>query len=97
MVSQLRGDAVPLLGRLLDREAMVAAVRSGDLGFIAAQSSPVFFDRALAVLLADEGPSAELDALLAQFNAEQDENLKRFNESFVPWLTARAASHGPAE
>jgi Domain of unknown function (DUF4304) len=97
IVSQLRTDAVPLLQRLLERDAMLAAVRAGDLGFITGQSSPAFFDRALAVLLADQGQSAELDALLARFLAEQDENLKSFNESFVPWLTARAASRGHLE
>jgi Domain of unknown function (DUF4304) len=93
MVSQLRTDAVPLLRRLLDRDGMLAAIRAGDLGFITVESSPGYFDRALAVLLADEGQSSELDALLTRFAAEQDENLKEFNESFVPWLTARAASH----
>jgi len=93
MVLQLRTDAVPLLRRLLDRDAILAAVRAGDLGFITVQSSPAYFDRALAVLLADEGQSAELDALLTRLAAEQDENLKAFNESFVPWLTARATSH----
>jgi hypothetical protein len=92
IVSQLRTNAVPLLRRLLDRDAMLAAVRAGDLGFITAESSPAYFDRGLAVLLADEGQSAELDALLTRFASEQDENLKAFNESFVPWLAARAAS-----
>jgi hypothetical protein len=92
MVSQLRADAVPRLRRLLDREAIQAAVRAGDLGFITARSSPVFFDRALAVLLADQGPSEELDALLARLAEERDEDLRAFNETFVPWLRARAAS-----
>ena len=97
IVFQVTAQAVPVLRRLLDRREMIATVRAGDLGFITAQSSPEYFARALAVLLADQGQSRDLDALLDHFGTTKDADIKKYNLRFIPWLNHRATSRsGPS-
>ena len=89
MVGGLTTTALPCLSKLLDREGLVRSVRQGDLGHIKAASARGFFDRALALLLADDGPSDELSLLLDRFADEPDERLTAYDRRFLPWLTER--------
>lgn len=60
-------DGLPLLTSLLDREKMKARIRDGDLGLFNRDDNwDAYFDRALAILLADEGPGPELDQAMAR-------------------------------
>jgi hypothetical protein len=94
MVVQLAGHGWPRLARLLSRKALLESIRSGDLGHMRAPPLDVFFARAEALLIAEDGPSAHLDELLdrATTNAipAQQANAARF----AAWVRARAASAG---
>lgn len=92
MVEGLRTSALPRLRELLTRQGLIASVREGDLGLIKSTSAGGFFTRALALLLADQGPSDELSSLLGGFYAEQDERLRAYDEKFLPWIEARLES-----
>ena len=89
MVGGLTMTALPRLSELLDREGLIRSVRQGDLGHIKAASARGFFDRALGLLLADDGPSDELALLLDRFADEPDERLIAYDRKFLPWLTER--------
>jgi uncharacterized protein DUF4304 len=84
VLAQLADTALPRLHELLDRVAMLAAVRNGQLGF-----GPVYTLAPLAVLLADQGPSAELDELIARLAAEPDPARHTHNRRLRSWIQQR--------
>ena len=64
MVAQLANHGWPTLTRLLNRQALLDSIRSGDLGHMKAEHFEVLLAQAEAVLIADDGPSARLGELL---------------------------------
>jgi hypothetical protein len=70
MVRQVERTGLPMVLGLLDRSELMASVRRGDLGFFKGEANRAFFDCALAVLLADTGPSLELDDLLRRLEID---------------------------
>jgi hypothetical protein len=88
MVTQLRETGLPALRHLLNREAMIDALRSGDFG-----EAPRF-ERALAVLLSDYGPSPELEQLLTRIEASAHGPHGLAAEDLVNWARQHAASTG---
>jgi len=91
MREQLATHGWPSLKRLMDREALLDQIRCRDLGRMKAKHFVVFFARAEALLLAENGPSARLDELLDSATATatpaQRGNVARFAE----WVRTRAA------
>jgi hypothetical protein len=83
MVRQLDRSGWPVLERLLDRGALLEEVTRLGLGA-----------HARAVLLCDDGPSAELDAALALALAEARPPHLANAERFDAWARARAAARG---
>ncbi len=51
---------------------------------------PGFNRGPLAVLLSDEGSSAELDVVLAEMAADKDENMRRIYAPMIPWCRENA-------
>ncbi len=72
--------ALPTLKRLTDRQQMLAEVRG-----------PGFNLAPLAVLLSDEGPSAELDAVLAEMATGEDEDMRLIYAPMIPWCRENAS------
>jgi hypothetical protein len=71
---------------------MLARVRDGDLGYMKRGNSGVFFARAEALLLMDDGPS---DALESQLRYALDNVMpgqREHAERFDSWVRAQAAS-----
>ena len=96
MVRRLDGAGWPTLERLLDRDAMLDQVRAGDLGFIKREFHPVLFAHAQAMLLSDEGPSAELNEQLAYALDHAHGAQREGVREFVAWVRERSQT-GPAE
>ncbi|WP_446213433.1 DUF4304 domain-containing protein [Micromonospora sp. IBSANI012] len=94
MTEQLAIHGWPTLKRLMDREALLDQIRSGDLGRMKAKNFGVFFARAEALMLAENGPSPRLEELLSYATANvipaQHDNAVRFAE----WVRTRAACSG---
>ena len=84
VVGQLIQHAVPRLRQLLDRDTLLVTVRTGDFGFL--YHDPTV---ALAVLVSDRGPSAELDDLLARIAADPDDRHRSRNEQLIEWIHRR--------
>lgn len=83
MVDQLELDGWPILDRMLLSGGMLDQVRHGDLGHMKRPNFRVFFARAEALLLMDEGPSEALEESL-QYALEhcmpaQEENARMFD------------------
>jgi hypothetical protein len=90
-LQQLQRVGAPKLRELLDREALMASIRAGDLGFFRGESHRVLFDLALAVLLADEGRQADLDDVLDRLATGDDEQTRRAFERLRPWVAERVS------
>jgi hypothetical protein len=77
---------------MFTREAMLGRIRDGDLGHMKRGNFGVFFARAEALFLMDDGPSEALESQLryALDNAipRQRSNAERFDS----WVRAQAAS-----
>ncbi len=80
VIAGLRDEALPTLMRLTDRQELLAEVRGG--GFI---QGPV------AVLLSDEGPSTELDAVLEEMATCEDEDMRNIDALMIPWCRDNAS------
>jgi hypothetical protein len=76
----LETDGLTAIEPLLDRAVMVETVRTGVLGALP-RSLETYYEIALAVLLADEGPSRELDAVQG--------SLKRRSSEVESWPAQR--------
>ena len=91
VVSRLQTNVVPELQRLLARENLTETIRAGDLVFYKRPVAPdSLFDSRLAFLLADEGPSPELDELLARYAASTNDAQRPHALATIEWLKARA-------
>ena len=93
-MEQLQSDAVPRLRALLVRENLAASARDGDMGFLQGEQHRKFFDRALAALIVDQGPSKELDRLIGCIGADPEERQHAANGRYVKWLRDRSAMAG---
>jgi hypothetical protein len=94
MVVQLADHGWPTLTRLLNRQALLGSIRSGDLGHMKAEHFDVFFARAEALLIAEDGPSARLDELLHRATTNAIPTQKANAAKFAAWVRARAARSG---
>jgi hypothetical protein len=97
MIVQLTTAGVPKLRRLLDRQAMLDALRCGDVGFLRGEAARTLSDVGRAVILADEGGSGELDDLIDRFTKDTDSRLACYHRELVPWLRRRAEASGSSE
>ena len=89
---QLQRAGWPVLEEMFAREAMMVRLREGDLGMMKRSNFGVFFARAEALMLMDDGPSEALESAL-QYALDnciprQRENAERFDQ----WVRAEAAS-----
>ncbi|MEU4088709.1 DUF4304 domain-containing protein [Streptomyces aureus] len=91
MVVQLADHGWPTLTRLLDRQALLNSIRAGDLGHMKAGHFDVFFARAEALLIAEDGPSTRLDELLDRATTNAIPAQKANAEKFAAWVRSRAA------
>nr|WP_301114678.1 DUF4304 domain-containing protein [Microbacterium sp.] len=91
MIVQMDRAGWEVLDRLLTREGMLEAVRTGDLGLMKREHHAVFFSRAEALLLMDSGPSDELEhCLTTALNGvipSQETNAQEFDR----WVRCQAA------
>lgn len=81
MVERLGQVALPTLDRLLERDRMLDAVRSGESGFLNVEAR----NRRFAVLLSEHGPSPELDGVLGRLASEGNQA----TDECVKWVRAR--------
>jgi hypothetical protein len=94
MIVQLADHGWPALTRLLNRQALLDSIHSGDLGHMKAQHFEVFFAQAEAVLIAEDGPSARLDELLDRATTNANPAQQANAAKFAAWARARAAQSG---
>jgi hypothetical protein len=91
MITQLDLAGWQVLERMFSRDAMLARLRDGDLGMMRRSNFGVFFARAEALLLMDDGPSdvleSQLDYALSNAMPTQLENAERFDV----WVRGQAA------
>jgi hypothetical protein len=91
MVEQLRSrDGLPLLLPLLDRAVLLDLLRSIPPAFGTAEIGAA--DRALAVVLADAGPSEELDEVLDRIRQRTSDATEPVDAAFRAWARRRAAA-----
>jgi hypothetical protein len=79
---------------LLNRQALLDSIHSGDLGHMKAEHFEVFFAQAEAVLIAEDGPSARLDELLDRATTNANPAQQANAAKFAAWARARAAQSG---
>jgi hypothetical protein len=81
MNAQLDAAGWPVLESMFSRDAMLARLHDGDLGFFQRSHFEHYFVRAEALLLMDAGPSAELEACLDTLR----------DDEFGAWVRTQAA------
>lgn len=89
---QLERAGWPVLEEMFNGDSMLARLREGDLGMMKRSNFGVFFARAEALMLMDDGPSGALESAL-RYALEncmpgQRENAERFDQ----WVRVEAAS-----
>jgi hypothetical protein len=84
IAERMTSEGFPLIDELLDRTQMLERVRAGEMGF-AADPNPYW----LAVVLADNGPSRELDQALQQATHNLDPEERAELRS---WCSDRSAA-----
>lgn len=91
MKVQLERAGWPILEPMFSRESMLARLRAGDLGMMKRSNFGVFFARAEALMLMDDGPSDALESSLGyaldNVMAQQRDNAERFDA----WVREQAA------
>ena len=90
MIAQLDREGWPTLGRMFSREALMARLREGALGWMKRPYQPVLFARAEALLLMDAGPSDALEERLIEAR-NVGEDAREHAERFEAWVRAEAA------
>jgi hypothetical protein len=90
MCAQFSAHALPAMARLVDRPNLLAYLRTGEGGGPGRRPRPL----ALAVLLSEYGPSAELDEVLARTIAfaGSDRETCELRERQVAWIQERSRS-----
>lgn len=92
MSVQLERAGWPVLDGMFSRESMLARLRAGDLGMMKRSSLGVFFARAEALMLMDDGPSEALESRLNYALDNVTQNQRDHAERFDAWVRAQAAS-----
>ena len=97
LAQQLNDVGLPTIVPLIDRSALLECLRTGSLGYMPRASYELYYEMALAVLLADDGPSAELARLTTslQKRPAQVDSWPRQQALLMTWLAERAASAAP--
>lgn len=90
MNGQLGQSGWPVLAELFSREVMLARVRSGDLGMSKRSNHGVFFARAEALLLMDDGPTDALASLLDYALSNVGPMQRGHAERFDAWVRDQA-------
>jgi hypothetical protein len=90
---QLVTNAFPVMRRLLDRRQLIAALKTGAMGIPGSRGRAPINYYALAILLAEDGPSADLEAALAAVAADRRPVIHAHNERVLAWARSRAAAH----
>lgn len=85
VAAQLIRAGLPRLSALLDRDQLLRAIRAGNFGFM--KMPP---DKALAIMLSEEGPSVELDVVIGSLEGSQWDRWKG-RDDFVTWIRERSA------
>lgn len=94
MVAQVRAHGWPTLIRLLSRKELLDTIRAGDPGHMKAPHLPVFFARAEALLIAEDGPSPRMEELLEYATSNAIPAQKENAATFAAWVRARATGPG---
>jgi hypothetical protein len=94
VVTQLDNEAIPVLHRLVHRHEMIASIRAGECGEIRGPGYQIYFDRALAILISEEGPSQELDQLVSQLAADEHPYAAARNKEIVAWIRTHTPAAG---
>jgi hypothetical protein len=95
IIGQLDGGGWARLDSLLEPRGLLAAVQSGDLGFVKRTSANVtLFASAEALLLMDAGPSDGLDAALEVLRLAQGrtEAETRSRGDYVSWVQTQSVA-----
>jgi hypothetical protein len=90
MVELLQSTGLPTLTRLLDREHLLTAVRTCELGDFNGDRWATFCKRAEALLIAEDGPSQQLTDLLDYVLAHTEPRLAANAERLAEWVRAQA-------
>jgi hypothetical protein len=96
VAEELVRAGLPTIIPLRAREGMLDCLRKGSLGHFPRQGYQLYYAMGLAVLLADDGPSPELDEVkrsIAQTPSEV-ESWPRQQALLLQWLEERAAAVG---
>ena len=87
VTDQLQHAGLPRLLALLDRQALMEAIRAGDFGYI--KMSPLI---PLIVMLSDSGPSEELAQAISSLEADLPGFREwKLKDEFLTWIRERAA------
>lgn len=90
MIVQLERNGWPVLEDMFSRDAMLARVRNGDLGFMKRSNRAPYFVRAEALLLMDDGWSDELEGLLDEALGKALPHRREPSERFDAWVRNEA-------
>jgi hypothetical protein len=91
MVCALETTGIPALLRLVNRQAMLATLRNGYRGFARTEEATPIYS-GLAVLLSDEGPSADLDNVLELLTTNISDRKRAATARLQQWARQRAAA-----
>ncbi|PVU82035.1 hypothetical protein DDP54_02310 [Cellulomonas sp. WB94] len=91
MITQLDRAGWLVMEDMFSREAMMSRLREGDLGQMKRSNFGVFFARAEALLLMDDGASDALESQLAYALSNVIPSQRENAERFDAWVRAQAA------
>jgi hypothetical protein len=91
MSVQLERAGWPVLDGMFSREAMMARLQDGDLGMMKRSKFGVFFARAEALLLMDDGPTEALESSLNYALHNVLPRQREHAERFDAWVRTEAA------
>lgn len=90
IVDQLKSSGLPALARLMDRDILLASIQKGDLGIFRTPEREVA-QLAEALLMAERGPSAELDRLLRRLIDDTPPWKRDIIANAAEWIATYAA------
>jgi hypothetical protein len=91
MCVQLDRAGWPILDQMFSRDALKARLHSGDLGMMKRSNLEVFFARAEALMLMDQGISEALDSRLGYALENVLPRQREHAERFDAWVRAQAS------
>lgn len=89
---QLERAGWPVLEAMFSRESMLTRLRAGDLGMMKRFNFGVFFARAEALMLMDDGPSEALESSLSYALDHVMPNQRDNAERFDAWVRQQATT-----